>query len=149
MKIYIDGDGCPVVYETIETAMNYGIKTAIVCDTSHLFDLEDVEVILVDQGKDSADFKLLSMIEKGDIVVTQDNGLAALCLSKEAYVINQNGTRITNENILMILNQRSDHMKIRKKTKRFAHIAKRSNEQDQCFIDALDQLIGEILNDKR
>ena len=42
-------------------------------------------------GADVVDFKLISLCEKGDLVVTQDYGVAAMALSKGAYAIHQSG----------------------------------------------------------
>ena len=82
MKIYIDADGCPVVEVTVCEAKKRNIETVIICDTSHEFKNDYAEIVTVDKGADSADFKLVNMIEKGDIAVTQDYGLAAMCRQK-------------------------------------------------------------------
>ena len=57
------------------------------------------EVVTVGAGADAVDFKLVSLCHKGDIVVTQDYGVAAMILGKGAYGIHQNGKWYTNENI--------------------------------------------------
>ena len=93
MNILIDADGCPVVGITVRTAGNYGLKCTIICDTAHSIHREGAETITVDKGADSADFRLVNLVRTGDIVVTQDYGLAAMCLSRGAAVIDQNGRR--------------------------------------------------------
>ena len=85
--IYIDADGCPVIEETLQAGEDFGFPVTLVCDTSHVFPYEHVVILMADKGRDSTDFLLLSHVKKGDIVVTQDYGLAALVLSKEGYPI--------------------------------------------------------------
>ena len=85
MKVLIDGDGCPVITETERAAALYGLEVLIFCDTSHLISSRTSRVILVDQGRDAADWAIISAVKKGDLVVTQDYGLASLVLARKAY----------------------------------------------------------------
>lgn len=144
-SVFIDGDGCPVVYETIDIAQGYDLDITIVCDTSHVYNIEGVNIIIVDKGRDRADFVLLQNIKKNDIVITQDYGLAALTLSKQAYPISQNGLVYTNENIEALLFQRHMSSNLRKHKKYSSHIKKRTKEDDDQFIEALDCLIEQVL----
>ena len=72
MQIFIDADGCPVTKLTVRVAKEKEIPCTIICDTSHMFDIPDVKVITVEKGADSADFRLVNLVQKGDIAVTQD-----------------------------------------------------------------------------
>ena len=49
------------------------------------------EVIVVGAGSDAVDYKLISICHKGDIVVSQDYGVSAMALGKNAYAIHQSG----------------------------------------------------------
>jgi hypothetical protein len=60
------------------------VECVIICDTAHVFEKTGAKTIIVSQGSDSVDFKLVNMIQKGDIVVTQDYGLAAMCMARGA-----------------------------------------------------------------
>ena len=82
MKIFVDADGCPVTRLTADIAREYGVECIIICDTSHSIEIEFVRTVTVDKGADSADYKIANMISDGDIAVTQDYGLAAMCLGK-------------------------------------------------------------------
>lgn len=106
MRILIDADGCPVVNETIKVAHKFNLESIIFCDTSHNFDEKNIKVIVVSKGIDAVDFAILNNIEKGDIVITQDYGLASLVLSRNSYAINQSGMVYTNENIDELLYSR-------------------------------------------
>ncbi|MDD2484663.1 MAG: DUF188 domain-containing protein, partial [Eubacteriales bacterium] len=89
MKILIDADGCPVVDVTIDIARENGLECLILCDTSHVFEREWARTIMVSKGADSVDFKLVNLLSPGDIVVTQDYGLAAMCLARGALPLSQ------------------------------------------------------------
>ena len=91
MKILIDADGCPVVDICIKSAKRHGIECLILCDTSHIFEREGAKTVTVSKGADSVDFKIVNLLDRGDIVITQDYGLAAMCLARGARALNQNG----------------------------------------------------------
>lgn len=137
MKIYIDADGCPVVRNTLNIAGKFNIPCVIICDTSHRIEHENAETIVVDKGADSVDFRLVNLIQKGDIAITQDYGLAAMCLSKQAVVLNQDGKEYTNENIAGLLEFRAVSKKIRQNGGRLKGMPKRTEAQNKAFEDAL------------
>lgn len=140
MKIYIDADGCPVVRSTLKIATEFHVPCVIICDTAHRIEHDGVETIVVGKGTDSVDFKLVNLIQKGDIAITQDYGLAAMCLSKRAIVLNQDGKEYTNENISGLLEFRAISKKIRQSGGRMKGMSKRSEEKDKAFEDALKDI---------
>lgn len=141
MKIYIDADGCPVVNIIVSEARKREIDAVIICDTSHEIKNDYAEVITVDKGTDSADFKLVNMIEKGDIAVTQDYGLAAMCLTKKAIPINQFGMVYTDDNIDGLLFSRYCSKKARMSGERIKGPAKRKPCDDENFLKALRRIL--------
>ena len=108
MKIYVDADACPVVAIVEQIAKEYEIPVTLLCDTNHVLYSDYSEVVTVGAGADAVDFKLVSLCHKGDIVVTQDYGVAAMILGKGAYGIHQNGKWYTNENIDRMLSERAE-----------------------------------------
>ena len=82
MKIYVDADACPVVAIVEQIAKEYEIPVTLLCDTNHVLYSDYSEVVTVGAGADAVDFKLVSLCHKGDIVVTQDYGVAAMILGK-------------------------------------------------------------------
>ncbi len=141
MKIYIDADGCPVVRNTLKIAEKFHVPCVIICDTSHRIEYENAETIVVDKGADSVDFRLVNLIQKGDIAITQDYGLAAMCLSKRAIVLNQDGKEYTNENISGLLEFCAVSKKIRQSGGRLKGMSKRTREQDRAFENALQGIL--------
>ena len=142
MKIFIDADGCPVVDITVRAAKRYGIECIIIYDTSHSIHREEVKTIIVEKGADSADYRLVNLVSACDIAVTQDYGLAAMCLSKKAIVLNQDGKRYTAENISGLLEFRAISSKIRRSGGRTKGLSKRTVQQDKEFEKSLTELIG-------
>lgn len=141
MKIYIDADGCPVVKNTLKIADRFCVSCVIICDTAHRIEHEGAETIVVSQGADSVDFRLVNLINKGDIVITQDYGLAAMCLGKNAIVLHQDGKRYTEENISGLLEFRAISKKIRRSGGRTKGLPKRTVQQDLDFERVLAQLL--------
>jgi uncharacterized protein YaiI (UPF0178 family) len=141
MKILIDADGCPVVDIIIKTAKKYSIECIILCDTSHVFEKVGAETITVSKGSDNVDFALVNMVKKGDIVVTQDYGLAAMCLAKGAIPISQDGMVYSSDNIDALLHARHTAKKIRMAGGRLKGNEKRSSEQDIQFELRLKEIL--------
>ena len=141
MQIFIDADGCPVTKIAAAIAEEYKIPCTVICDTAHIISIPCVKVITVDKGADSTDLKLVNLIQKGDIAITQDYGLAAMCLAKGAFVLHQDGKQYTEENISGLLEFRAIAKKIRQAGGRLKGNPKRSPEKDKAFADSLRKMI--------
>lgn len=140
-RILIDADGCPVVDECVKLAKKYGIECLILCDTSHVFNKDGAKTMVFSKGADSVDFALVNLLKKGDIAVTQDYGLAAMCLAKAVIVINQDGMEYNNDNIDALLMARHTAKKIRNAGGRLRGSKKRTSEQDEKFVSSLEKII--------
>lgn len=145
MKILIDGDGCPVIDLTIKVSKQFNIDVIIMCDTSHVFNKEGAKTMVFSKGADSVDFALINSVQKEDIVITQDYGLAVMAINKASYVINQNGLIYTNDNIDGLLYNRHISKKIRKSGGRVKGPKKRSNEDNINFEKTLVEVCTKIL----
>lgn len=145
MKILVDADACPVTRIVEKVAKQFHIPCTLLCDTNHVLSSDYSEVIIVGAGMDAVDFKLVSLIQKGDICVTQDYGVAAMILGKGALGIHQSGKWYTNANIDELLMTRHIAKKARRssKKKHFKGPAKRTKEDDERFEASLIRLIQE------
>lgn len=143
MRILIDADGCPVVDTAVRTARQNHIDCLIICDTSHIFEKEGATTITVSKGPDSVDFALVNMVQTGDIVITQDYGLAAMCLARRGTAISQSGMIYDDSNMDALLFARYSAKKIRNSGGRIKGPAKRTTDQDRQFEDILVRLIKE------
>lgn len=146
MTIYIDADGCPVVNETIRVAGEFGVPCVLLCDTAHVFERPGARTVTVSKGADSVDFALVNMVGPGDVVVTQDYGLAAMCLARRALPIHQDGMLYTPENIDALLLFRHTARKIRNAGGRLSGPKKREPRQDAEFERTLRELLNERLS---
>lgn len=143
MQIYIDADACPVVHIVEKVAERYGIAVTLLCDTNHILNSDYSEVIVVGAGADAVDYKLISICHKGDIVVSQDYGVAAMALGKGAYAIHQSGKWYTNDNIDQMLMERHLNKKARR-TSHKNHLKnprKRTEEDDERFQQSFEKMV--------
>lgn len=148
MKIFVDADACPVVEIVENIATKYNIPVTLLCDTNHVLTSDYSEVIVVGAGADAVDYKLISICHRGDIVVTQDYGVAAMVLGKGAFAIHQSGKWYTNENIDQMLMERHLNKKARRASSR-NHIKgprKRTEEDDQRFAESFEKLLRKANN---
>lgn len=147
MKILVDADACPVVRIVEEVAKEFQIPVVLLCDTHHILKSDYSEIVIVGAGPDAVDFKLVSICRKGDLVVTQDYGVAAMILGKGAFGIHQSGKCYTNENIDEMLMERHLAKKARNAKKR-NHLkgpTKRTAEDDKRFEVSLKNLVEKCL----
>ena len=146
MKIFVDADACPVIDIVEDIATKYNISVTLLCDTNHVLTSDYSEVIVVGAGADAVDYKLISICHRGDIVVTQDYGVAAMALGKGAFAIHQSGKWYTNENIDQMLMERHLNKKARRASSR-NHMKgprKRTDEDDQRFAESFEKLLRKV-----
>lgn len=141
MKILVDADGCPVVNEAVSLAAKFHIPCFLFADTAHHFEKDGATTVILDKGADSVDFALANRTTPGDIVITQDYGVASMCLAKGARVLHQDGWEYTIDNIDALLLVRHESRKLRAAGNRFKNAKKRSAAQNQAFYAALSQLL--------
>ncbi|RHB51267.1 YaiI/YqxD family protein [Blautia obeum] len=143
LHIFVDADACPVVSIVENIAYKYSVPVTLLYDTNHVLESEYSEVIVVGSGADAVDYKLISICNKGDIVVSQDYGVAAMALGKGAYAIHQSGKWYTNDNIDRMLMERHLNKKARRESGK-NHIKgpkKRTSEDDEHFSESFEKLI--------
>lgn len=146
LKILVDADACPVKNIIERTAKKFGIPVVMFIDSSHILSSEYSEIVTVGQGKDAVDIALINRAEPGDIVVTQDYGVAALALGKGAYAVNNFGTVFSDKNIDQMLFERHISAKIRRSGGRLCGFHKRTKKNDEQFEQSLVRLIEKLLN---
>lgn len=147
-KVLIDADGCPVVDITVNIAQEHQLECIILCDTSHFFQKEGAVTITVDKGPDSVDFALVNMLQAGDLVITQDYGLAAMCLARQAFPMNQDGMLYNQENIDGLLMARHTAREIRNSGGRLKGHKKRVESKNIAFEETLRRLLEELSTTK-
>ncbi|WP_454969979.1 YaiI/YqxD family protein [Eubacterium sp.] len=141
MKILIDADGCPIVKQATQIAKENNIEVVIFCDTSHIISSDYAQIITVSKGADSVDFALVNEVQSGDIVVTQDYGLAAMVLSRGGKAITQNGMIISDSNLGLLLTSRYESKKARMSGAHLKGPKKRTIQNDEAFIKSFKSLL--------
>ncbi|MBP3540327.1 MAG: YaiI/YqxD family protein [Clostridia bacterium] len=142
-KILVDADACPVVRIVEEVAADFALPVILLCDTNHVLTSDYSEVRVIGAGADAVDFALVNLCQRGDVVVTQDYGVAAMALGKGAYGIHQSGRLYTQDNIDRLLMER--HMAKKARMSKAKHHlkgpAKRTKEDDERFRRAFVELL--------
>lgn len=141
MKILIDADGSPIVDIAVRVSAAFGIPCLLLCDTAHEFYRDGAQTLVFDKGADSVDYALVNRIAPGDLVVTQDYGLASMCLARGALVLHQDGWEYTRDNIDGLLFSRYEARKFRVFGGRTKGPAKRRQSQNDAFEAALRKLL--------
>lgn len=141
MKILVDADACPVKGIIVKVAKEINMPVIMFIDTSHEINDGYSEVRVVDKARDSVDFALINKVDKGDIVVTQDYGVAAMALAKGAEPINQNGLVYCDGNMNKLLFERHISQKARRSGSRVSGPSKRTRQNDEQFERAFRALL--------
>lgn len=147
LHILVDADACPVVRQVEENASRHVLPVMLLCDEHHIIRSDYSQVRYVSAGADAVDIALMNLCRRGDIVITQDYGVAAMALGKGAYAIHHTGKRYTNENIDLLLMERHLAKKARRaSSKHHLHGPAKFTEADrQKFSAAFEMLITEVL----
>lgn len=144
-RILVDADACPVVRLVEQAAKQFGLPVTLLCDTNHILQSDYSEVRVIGAGADAVDFALFNLCHAGDVVVTQDYGVAAMALGKGAYAIHQSGRLYTDENIDQLLMERHLARKARQSGKH--HLRgprKRTPEDNERFLQSFTKLLQTI-----
>lgn len=144
MRILVDADACPVKKEILKLAKIHNIEVLMFLDNSHVYEDGYSNVYILDKGADSVDYFLINKMIDGDIIITQDYGVASMALAKQGVPIHQNGLIFTNDNILALLNQRAFNQKIRRH-KNMKGPKKRTKEDNLKFEKSLQLVINSKL----
>jgi uncharacterized protein YaiI (UPF0178 family)/acetyl esterase/lipase len=149
MKILVDADACPVKDIIVAIAKEYGLEVIMLTDTSHVLRQDYARVQVIGQGKDAVDFALVNQAEEGDLVVTQDYGVAAMVLGRKALALHPNGMQYTPENMDRLLFERHLSRKVRRSGGRIPHVRKRSKADDERFAKTFRSLCATAMISSR
>jgi uncharacterized protein YaiI (UPF0178 family) len=147
VKVLVDADACPVKELIISIAGRADLSVVLVKSFSHFSNDEEqpgVESVYVDEGAEAADYRIMKLAAKGDVIVTQDYGLASLGLAKGCIVLHHKGFAYTNENIDQLLQTRYVSAMARKAGKRTkgpkALTAQDKENFRRLFMQTIEQL---------
>ncbi len=143
MKILVDGDSCPVKEAIIAIAAKKKIEVIFVVSTASYFDRGwNVQKVLVDSLPQAVDIAIINRVEAGDVVVTQDYGLASLVLGKKGRAISPKGFFFDDDNIDRLLLRRHIYQAARNSGERIKGPKKRSEKDNLRFRKNFERLLA-------
>ena len=148
MKVYIDADASPVQQEVIQITEQYHVSVVLVKSFSHFSHASlpsHVSVQYVDKGAEMADFKIMSIVKPGDVIITQDYGLASMLLGKGCYVMHHKGFQYTEHNIDRLLSSRHASAQARRAGYRTKGPKAFTDEDRAKFANAFQNLLERTL----
>jgi hypothetical protein len=146
--IFIDADACPVTREAIAVGRAQGLTAVVVANSTQNLDRyasrRGVEAIQVSGGRDAADFAVVERLEAGDVVVTQDIGLAAMALGRGAGAVGPRGRIFHLATIDAELAVRHAEARLRRAGGRHGGPPKFTDEDREHFVEQLERLLGQM-----
>lgn len=141
LKIIVDADACPVKDIIEEVAKEHRLEMIMVSNINHLITSQYAKVMVVDGTAEAADIAIVNLTRRGDVVVTQDYGLASMALAKGSYALDPLGHQYTETNIEGLLLSRYINQKARRAGERTGGPRKRNSDDDSRFHQLLREII--------
>jgi len=141
MKILVDADACPKSALDIckKVARKHAVSVWTVASFNH--SIESDHHVVVGDSPQETDIKVMNLTEAGDVVVTQDWGLAAIVLGKGAISLSPSGREFRSDKIEFLLEEREVKAKLRRSGKRTKGPKKRTSEDDHRFEISLERIL--------
>lgn len=146
MRIIVDADACPVKEEVIRVGKKNQLEVHLFADINHQISSEYGNVHIVDQGADFVDIALINEAKPGDVIITQDYGVASLAIGKGCAVIHPSGKIMDKENIDQLMFERHIAREERNRGRRGPRFKKRVKKDNQYFELQLEKLIFQDVN---
>lgn len=145
MKIIVDADACPknALQICLRLGKKYTVPVWTVASINH--HIVSDHHIVVDSGSQAADLKGFNLTDPGDIVVTQDWGLAAMALGKPAFCLNPVGREYRADTIEFLMEEREIKAKLRRSGGRTKGPRKRADKDDRQFETCLEEMLKRAL----
>lgn len=145
LRIIVDADACPVKQEVIQAGRLFQSEIWMVASFDHYLSPQPgVTIIQVDRSDQSVDLYIANHMREGDIMITQDFGLATLGLSKRAIVLSNRGQCYDDSTIGFLLERRHEQAKKRRAGKH-SKGPKPFTEEDRInFLQTLTKVLQDM-----
>ncbi|MEK8129674.1 YaiI/YqxD family protein [Paenibacillus filicis] len=144
-KLIVDADACPVKAEIRSAAAAFKLGVVMVASFDHRLQPEEgVETVQVDRSDQSVDLYIANRIRPGDVLITQDFGLAALALGKKAYAISNRGQLFTERTIDFLLDRRHEQARLRRGGKHTKGPKAMTAVDREEFLQSLTKLLTRL-----
>jgi uncharacterized protein YaiI (UPF0178 family) len=145
--VFVDADACPVTREAISISRAHGASVVLVANSNQNLaryaSRKGVEAIEVSSGRDAADFAIIERLSPGDVVVTQDIGLAAMVLGRGAHALSPRGRTYSSATIDMELAVRHAEQVHRRSGGRTGGPSKFEDEDREHFVEVLERTLAQ------
>jgi len=149
-QVLVDADACPVKKEICEIAGEFGLTVRFVASISHHSrreqDYPHLHYHYVDNHSQAVDLAIMNRLKPGDIVVTQDIGLAAMVLGAGGRALTPRGYVFRPETIDDLLERRHLEAKARQAGKRTRGPKVFGSAERRNFIVSFRELIKDAVN---
>jgi uncharacterized protein YaiI (UPF0178 family) len=141
MKIIVDADAAPKNALDIcrRAAKDFSVSLVTVASFNHR--IESDWHVVVGNAPQEADMQVVNLTARGDIVVTQDWGLAAMVLGKGASALSPAGRIFQEETIGFLLEEREVKARVRRSGGRTRGPKKRTAGDDDNFKRSLYRIL--------
>jgi uncharacterized protein YaiI (UPF0178 family) len=144
-KIIVDADACPVKPEIAKAGQQFQVEVLMVASFDHrLAPMNGVQIVQVDRSDQSADLYIANRIAAGDVLITQDFGLAALALGKKAIALSNRGQQYTDRTIDFLLDRRHEQAKQRRSGKHSKGPKPFTEEDRYFFLQSLTKVLSRL-----
>lgn len=147
MKIMIDADACPVAVKEILYRTTKRLELELILVANQFMRIPKSELIssiIVPEGPDEADNRIVEMTEAGDLIITADIPLADRVIKKHGVVIDPRGVLMTDANIGERLATRNLLDELRTGGLETGGPAAYSNKDKQAFSNQLDRFLTQV-----
>jgi uncharacterized protein YaiI (UPF0178 family) len=144
MIVFIDGDAFPNLLKPIilRAIEKQKLTTIVIANKKiNIGDSNYIKYIIVNQGADEADDKIVEMLNKNDLVITADIPLANRTIEKNAHAIDHRGAMYTEDNIKQYLAIRNLMQDIRDSGEMTKGPAAFSQKDAQQFANSLNSFL--------
>lgn len=151
MKIYVDADACPKVIKEVlyKAVKRVKIEMILVADQYlRIPQSEYIRAIQVPSDIDSADEKIVELLQSGDLVITADIPLADQVVSKGGFAINPRGELYTEQNIKERLAVRDMMAEMRSSGLEFGGPPAFNLKDKEKFANQLDRFLTKAMRKK-
>lgn len=144
MIIIIDGDSFPnilkpIIHRAIE---KYYIKTLVISNKRIYISASlHINYIIVPNGPDEADNRIMEIVKEGDLVITADIPLASQVVTKSAFALSPRGIFWDTENVKEALSMRDFMQSFRESGGITKGVAPFSDKDAHQFANKLNQFI--------
>ncbi len=144
-RIVVDADACPVKREIVEAARIAEAEVVMVASYDHRLEaLDRVSIVQVDRSDQSVDLYIANHLRAGDILVTQDFGLATIGLAKRSIVLSNRGQRYTDQTIGFLLESRHESAKRRRNGKHSKGPKPFTDDDRRSFLQSLTKVLHDL-----